>query len=89
MAAYAILKTIKSDLSWAKCVKKANEAIFRTKFGIPDPMEGFLRHSETTLTFESKMAAPNMASDAIFKILKQWFLSSQMCYLDLWIVIFY
>ena len=73
MAAYAILKTIKSDISWAKCVKKANEAIFRTKFGIPDPMEGFLMHSETTLTFKSKMAAPNMASDAIFEYLSSDF----------------
>ena len=57
MAAYAILKTIKSDISWAKCDKKVNEATFPTKFGIPELMEGFLMHSETTLTFKSKMAA--------------------------------
>ena len=57
MAADAILKTIKSDISWAKCDKKENEATFPTKFGIPDPMEGFLMHCETTFTFKSKMAA--------------------------------
>ena len=57
MAAYAILKTIKSDISWTKCANKANEATFPTKFGNPDLMERFLLHSETILTFKSKMAA--------------------------------
>ena len=28
MAAYGILKTIKSDISWTKYAKKANEATF-------------------------------------------------------------
>ena len=57
MAAYAILKTIKSDISWTKCAKKANESTFPTKFGNPYLMERFLLHSETILTFKSKMAA--------------------------------
>ena len=57
MAAYVILKSIKSDISWTKCDKKANEATFPTKFGIPDLMGGFLMCSETILTFKSKMAA--------------------------------
>ena len=57
MAAYAILKTIKSDIAWTKCDKKANEATFPIKFGMPDLMEGFLMRSETILTFKSKMAA--------------------------------
>ena len=57
MAAYAILKTIKSDISWTKCAKKANETTFPTKFGIPELMERFLLCSETILTFKSKMAA--------------------------------
>ena len=41
MAAYAILKTITSDIYWTKCDKKANEATFPTKSGIPDLMGGF------------------------------------------------
>ena len=57
MAAFAILKTIISDISWTKFDKKVNEATFPTKFGIPDLMEGFLMRSETILTFISKMAA--------------------------------
>ena len=57
MAADAILKTIKSDISWTKCDKNANEATFPTKFDIPDPIERFLPCSETILTFKSKMAA--------------------------------
>ena len=57
MAAYAILKTIKSDISWSKCAKKANESTFPTKFNNPYLMEWFLLRSETTLTFKSKMAA--------------------------------
>ena len=55
MTDYAILKTIKSDISWTKCAKKANESTFPTKFGISDLMERFLMHSETILTL-SKMA---------------------------------
>ena len=51
MAAYAILKTIKSDISWTKCANKANKATFPTKFGNPDLMERLLLHSETILTF--------------------------------------
>ena len=50
MAADAILKTIKSDISWTKCAKKANEATFPTKFGNPYLMEIFLLRSETILT---------------------------------------
>ena len=57
MAAYAILKNIKSDISWTECDKKANEATFPTKFGIPDLMWGFLKRFETILTSKSKMAA--------------------------------
>ena len=57
MAADAILKTIKSDISWTKCDKNANGATFPTKFGIPGPTERFLLCSETILTFKSKMAA--------------------------------
>ena len=57
MAAYAILKSIKSDISLTKCDKKVNEATFPTKFGIPDLMKGFLMRSETILTFKSKMVA--------------------------------
>ena len=57
MAASAILKTIKSDISWTKGDKNANKATFPSKFGIPDPIEGFLLCSETILTFKSKMAA--------------------------------
>ena len=57
MAAHAILKTIKIDISWTKRDKKANEATFPTKFGIPDLMEGFLPRSETILILKSKMAA--------------------------------
>ena len=41
MAADAILETIKhvkSDISWTRCAKKANEATVPTKFGIPDLM---------------------------------------------------
>ena len=57
MAAYAILKTTKSDISWTKCANEANEATFPTKFNNPYLMERFLLHSETILTFKSKMAA--------------------------------
>ena len=57
MAAYAILKTIKGDISWTKCAKKANESTFLTKFDNPDLMEIFLLRSETILTFKSKMGA--------------------------------
>ena len=57
MAADAISKTIKSDISWIKCDKNANEATFPTKFGIPDLIERVLPFSETILTFKSKMAA--------------------------------
>ena len=57
MAANAILKTIKSDISWTKCAKKANEATFPTKFGNPYLMEIFLFRSETILTYGYKMAA--------------------------------
>ena len=57
MAVYAILKTNTNDICWTKCDKKANEATFPTKFGIPDLMEGFLLRSETILTFKFKMAA--------------------------------
>ena len=57
MAADAILKTIKSDIFCTKCAKKANEATFPTKFGIPDLMERMFLCSETILTFKSKMAA--------------------------------
>ena len=39
------------------CQKKANEAVFPTKFGIPDLMEKFLLRSETSLTSKSKKAA--------------------------------
>ena len=56
MAAYAILKTIQSDISWSKCAKKANESTFPTKFSNPYLMEWFLLRSETILTFKSKMA---------------------------------
>ena len=45
LAAYAILKPIKSDIFWTKCNKKAYEATFPTKFGIPDLMVGFLMRS--------------------------------------------
>ena len=38
MAVDAILKTIKSDIVCTKCAKKANEATFPTKVGIPDLM---------------------------------------------------
>ena len=51
MSADAILKTIKSDISWIKCAKKANEATFPTKFGNPYLMERFLVCSETILTY--------------------------------------
>ena len=57
MAADAILKTIKSDISWTKCAKKANKAIFPSKFCNPDLMEIFLLRAETNLTYKSKMAA--------------------------------
>ena len=56
MAAYVILKSIKSDISRTKCDKKDKEATFPTKFGIPDLMGGFLMRSETILTFKSEMA---------------------------------
>ena len=56
MAAYAILKTIKSDIVWTKCANEANEANFPTEFGNPYLMKRFLLHSETILTFKSKMA---------------------------------
>ena len=59
MAANAILKTIKSDISWTKCDQNANEATFPTKFVIPDPIERFLMCSETILTFKSKITFVN------------------------------
>ena len=51
MAADAILKPIKSDSFCTKCAKKkkANEATFPTKFGIPDLMERIFVCSENHL----------------------------------------
>ena len=57
MAANAILKTIKSDISWTKCAKKANEATFLLSLASQIQMERFLLCSETILTFKPKMAA--------------------------------
>ena len=73
MAAYAILWTIKSDISWTKCARKANEATFPTKFGIPGLMERLLLRSETILTFKSKMTAQKWPPYAIFQYMNNDF----------------
>ena len=63
----AILKTIKSDISWNKCALKANKVTFSTKFGIPDLMERVSLYSETILTFKIQDGRPVVVFNTKFK----------------------
>ena len=51
--------------SWTQWAKKANEATFPTKFGLPGLLERFLLRSETIL-IKIQDDRPEMASDAIY-----------------------
>ena len=52
MAADAILKTRKSDISWTRLTKGAYEVSFPTNFGITDVIEYYSLYFGIILTFK-------------------------------------